>query len=291
MPNQNFFDKNEKQSSVVFREDSLQPVTKRTLPTGVGIFAVAIVSCAVVGLFVWLMTLPPKQVKGEYQLPAELVSATPVPENAEEQTQAESTVEPVDTIPRDEWYLKLVNAANPLPDSYGEQEMTSFGGGYYFDERIIEPLEEMLDAAEEDDVALRVVSGYRGVERQTSRHEAEVRAYENRGYSEEDALALASMEEPTYWECEHSLGLAVDLMDSAHSATSIAFAETEEFEWLQEHAAEYGFILRYPEDKVEITGMVYEPWHYRYVGKEDAQKIQESGLCLEEYLAQGQTEQ
>ena len=291
MPNQNFFDKNEKQSSVVFREDSLQPVTKRTLPTGVGIFAVAIVSCAVVGLFVWLMTLPPKQVKGEYQLPAELVSETPVPENTEEQTQAESTVEPVDTIPRDEWYLKLVNAANPLPDSYGEQEMTSFGGGYYFDERIIEPLEEMLDAAEEDDVALRVVSGYRGVERQTSRHEAEVRAYENRGYSEEDALALASMEEPTYWECEHSLGLAVDLMDSAHSATSIAFAETEEFEWLQEHAAEYGFILRYPEDKVEITGMVYEPWHYRYVGKEDAQKIQESGLCLEEYLAQGQTEQ
>ena len=290
MPNQKFFDKKNNHSAVVLHEDSLQPAKKIRFSINTTIIVAVVILCVIAGLFIWLFTLPPKQVEGGYQMPENLVDTTPIPAEVTvtEQPVVETTAAPVDDIPRDEWYLKLVNAENPLPDSYGEQEMTSFGGGFYFDERIIESLEQMMDAAEEDGAELRVISGYRGVNRQTDRHEAEVRAYKNRGYSEEDALALASMEEPSYWECEHSLGLAVDLMDSAHSSTSIAFDETEEFAWLMEHAAEYGFILRYPEDKVEVTGMVYEPWHFRYVGQEQAQKIKESGLCLEEYLAQGQ---
>ena len=289
MPNQNFFDKNDQNSAIIVEEDILESKPKGKTRNPAIVFTIVIV-LIVAGIFVWVMSLPPKPVEDAFQTPEALVNATPMPPVLEESsTQGESTsqsVQNVDDIPRDEWYLRLVNAENPLPDDYGEQEMTAFGGGYYFDERILDDLESMLDAAKEDGVKLRIESGYRGVNRQTTRNKNEIAAYKNRGYSEEDAIVLANMEEPPYLQCEHSLGLAVDLMDSGSKGTSIAFEETDEFEWLQDHAAEYGFILRYPEDKVEITGMVYEPWHFRYVGVEQAQKIKESGLCLEEYLEQ-----
>ena len=82
---------------------------------------------------------------------------------------------------------------------------------------------------------------------------------------------------------EHSLGLAVDLNSLEES-----FEQTAQFKWLIEHCAEYGFILRYPKDKEDITGISYEPWHYRYVGEDHAAKIMEQGLCLEEYVQQAQ---
>ena len=85
---------------------------------------------------------------------------------------------------------------------------------------------------------------------------------------------------------EHQLGLAVDIISNAHPELNEAWAETEEAKWLTENCAQYGFILRYPPDKSDITGIVWEPWHFRYVGEDAAAYIMENGLCLEEYLEQ-----
>ena len=82
---------------------------------------------------------------------------------------------------------------------------------------------------------------------------------------------------------EHQTGLAVDIYNKVLPYTS--FEETEEFTWMQENAYKYGFILRFPKDKTNITGYQYESWHYRYVGKEVAKEIHENNLTLEEYLA------
>ena len=148
-----------------------------------------------------------------------------------------------------------------------------------------EPLNGLLDAAEEEGLNLRVISGYRSVTRQTERHEDKVQEYLDEDYSEEEAEELAGREEPTYRESEHSLGLAVDFSDGTSSAPRMDFAETEEYQWLLENAADYGFILRYPEDKTQETGMNYQPWHFRYVTSDHAKVITEEGICLEEYLA------
>lgn len=83
---------------------------------------------------------------------------------------------------------------------------------------------------------------------------------------------------------EHHLGLAVDIVSLQYQQLDEAQARTPEIIWLTEHCSEYGFILRYPKDKTQITGIVYEPWHFRYVGVETAKVIMEQGLCLEEYL-------
>ena len=85
---------------------------------------------------------------------------------------------------------------------------------------------------------------------------------------------------------EHHTGLAADIVTPTHQTLDPQFADTAAGKWLLEHAADYGFILRYPEDKQETTKIIYESWHYRYVGEEHAKAIKESGLCLEEYLEQ-----
>lgn len=278
MPSQNFFsDKDGKTSVVVVKDYISQQQGPRRRRSVYIAAAVGLCLAAAVGLWAFLQPTPP--VESDFSAPQNPAQ--------NENLAAEPTPEPTpDPIPRDEWYLRLVNAENPLPEDYGEQEMTSFGGGYYFDQRVIDPLNGLLEAAEEEGLNLRVVSGYRSVTRQTERHEDKVQAYLNQGYSDEEAEELASREEPVYRECEHSLGLAVDFSDGTTSAPTEAFAETEEFAWLVENAADYGFILRYPEDKTDETGMVYQPWHFRYVTSDQAKAITESGLCLEEYLAQ-----
>lgn len=277
MPSQNFFsDKDEKASVVVVKDYVTQQPGRGPRRRGIYIAAaVGLCLAAAVGLWAFLQPTPP--VESDFSAPAPAPTETPA---------SETSVEPTpDPIPREDWYLRLVNAENPLPEDYGEQDMTSFGGGYYFDERVIEPLNGLLDAAEEEGLNLRVISGYRSVTRQTERHEDKVREYLDEDYSEEEAEELASREEPTYRESEHSLGLAVDFSDGTSSAPRMDFAETEEYQWLLENAADYGFILRYPEDKTQETGMNYQPWHFRYVTSDHAKVITEEGICLEEYLA------
>jgi D-alanyl-D-alanine carboxypeptidase len=126
----------------------------------------------------------------------------------------------------------------------------------------------MIEAAQADGVSLQVVAGYRSYSRQASAYTA----------GTTDVPAGAS---------EHNLGLSVDIMTPSETSYNIsAFEATAAYQWLRDNAANYGFILRYPEDATAITGFNYEPWHYRYVGVDQAQKIVASGLTLEQYLAQ-----
>jgi len=104
--------------------------------------------------------------------------------------------------------------------------------------------------------------------------------------SQEDAYNLTKREIAIPGTSEHSTGLAVDIVVLSHQTLDEDFEKTEGFKWLSENAQKYGFILRYPKNKEEITGIKYEPWHYRYVGEENAKKINEQGICLEEYLAE-----
>ena len=147
------------------------------------------------------------------------------------------------------------------------------------DERICDAYKEMQRDAYENGYTLWISSAYRSVEKQQDLLDAEVsRHMREDGLSEEEALekALQTMTVPGY--SEHNTGLAIDL----NGVTAI---EDEEYEWLCRHAADYGFILRYPQGKEAVTGIQFEAWHFRYVGQEHAQYMVQHDMCLEEYIA------
>lgn len=178
------------------------------------------------------------------------------------------------------WNLILVNKWNPIPDNY-DVSLTQLSNGQSVDTRIYRNLQEMFDAAREDGVYPVVAAGYRTSERQKSLLDEKIAELESEGYSVDDAQREAELWVAIPGTSEHQLGIAVDI-----NADGIHSAGTEVYEWLSKNAWNYGFILRYPSEKTEITGCSYEPWHYRYVGKEAAEEIYRQGLCLEEYSAQ-----
>ena len=181
------------------------------------------------------------------------------------------------------WYLHLTNFDHPLPDDY-QPELAEVQGGYYYDARAAEPLMDMLAAAEEDGVTIYVTSAFRAMAFQVVLYENEIQSFRDLGYDEEEAVALGGSLVAYPGTSEHQLGLAVDLVTPDHWNLTESFDETEGFAWLDAHAAEHGFILRFPKDKTAITRISYEPWHYRYVTPEHAMEIKRLGLCLEEYL-------
>ena len=185
-------------------------------------------------------------------------------------------------ISADDWRLILVNKIHTMPDNY--EVDTSKVGGYLVDERIAPDLERMINAAAEEGVTLRIGSAYRSVEYQRNLFDRNVEQLINRGYSETRARELTAESIADPGTSEHSLGLAVDFAVGDSTDFEETFEGTEEFAWLSAHAAEYGFICRYPKDKEDITQYTYEPWHYRYVGAEHANAIHARGICLEEYL-------
>lgn len=182
------------------------------------------------------------------------------------------------------WNLTLVNAAHPLPEDFAVVTET-LKSGKSFDARAIGALSEMINACWADGLQPLVCSAYRSVDDQTALFQEQLDRLLASGLSYDEARAAAAQEIAVPGTSEHSLGLAADICALSYQNLDSAQADTEEQKWLMAHCAEYGFILRYPKDKQEITGIIFEPWHYRYVGKEAAQAITEEGLCLEEYLA------
>ena len=172
------------------------------------------------------------------------------------------------------WYLTLVNRNNPIPQNYAIT-LTRVPGGELVDERIYQPLMDMLDAAKAQGLDPIVVAGYRTQQKQQSLYDEKIESYRNQGYSENEATRLAGQWVPLPGTSEHQLGLAVDINGATYDI----------YQWLQENSYQYGFIFRYPKDKTDITGTAQEVWHYRYVGVEAATEIYKQGLCLEEYLA------
>ncbi len=183
----------------------------------------------------------------------------------------------------DKWKLLLVNKKNPLPEGY-QTETRRLSNGLLVDTRIYEALMELLEAGNKERCALMVCSAYRSYDRQVELYAADIAKYQSWGYSYEEACALTEETLAVPGSSEHQSGLSVDIVTVRHQVLNAAFADTKAGKWLAEHAHEYGFILRYPKDKEDITGIDFEPWHFRYVGKEAAAEIYELGCCLEEYI-------
>lgn len=198
----------------------------------------------------------------------------------------EPTPKPEPTVDPDyEWQMRLVNAQNPLPDDFTPALAEIPGaGGREFDERAVDALTQMLQDGNAQGLSLMVCSAYRSIARQDYLFNSMLQDYMAKGYSEEEAYRITSTIRTPHGCSEHSTGLAADIVAVSYQTLDSGFANTAEGKWLAENCTQYGFILRYPEDKQDVTGIIYEPWHFRYVGKENAQKIKDSGLCLEEYL-------
>ncbi len=184
----------------------------------------------------------------------------------------------------DEDYLILVNKTHLLPDDY-KIETDYVQGSYEMEKTAAYYCKLMIEAAAADGINLKVLSAYRTVAYQQKLFDRNVQSrIDDDGMTYEEAYADTAVNIAPAGGSEHNAGLAVDIITEDDWDTYTGFEDTEEFAWLQEHAAEYGFIMRYASDKVDITGFIYEPWHYRYVGVKYAADIQASGLCLEEYL-------
>ena len=176
-----------------------------------------------------------------------------------------------------DWRLILVNADHAVPKGY-EVELTHLSNGVDVDSRIYPDLQRMFDDARAQGVNPTVVEGYRSHEAQAAMMQSYVDRYAAQGYSQSEAREMAREYVAEPGTSEHELGIAVDVGPAGSSTADQVYG------WLAEHAWDYGFILRYPADGEEITGIAYEPWHYRYVGPEAAQEIRARGVTLEEYL-------
>ena len=182
------------------------------------------------------------------------------------------------------WNLTLVNADHPLEEGFTVTTST-LSNGLEVDSRMYDALTDMLDACRAEGLEPLVCSAYRSVDKQTQLFQNKLDGYLADGMTYDEAYAATAVEIAVPGTSEHSLGLAVDICALSYQLLDEAQADTPEQQWLMAHCQEYGFILRYPEDKSDLTGIIYEPWHYRYVGVETAAEIMDQGLCLEEYLA------
>lgn len=184
-----------------------------------------------------------------------------------------SSVDPISEINP----LILVNSENAFPDNVN-LNLVSFNG-YQVADTIYNDLARMYNAALNDNITLKINNAYRSKDEQNQIFESKMNAYENEGYTKEKAYEQTTLTVQVPGYSEHETGLAIDFSNEGH------YDENEKmWEWLKNNAYKYGFILRYPEDKYEITKIDYEPWHYRYVGKKAAKDITNKNLTLEEYL-------
>ena len=240
--------------------------------------------------------------KNKQDKPAEGVTEAPASEPA---TTAPATTEPATTEPAtesrpitlpaassdgtpvivspsgDNWELTLVNLQYCLPEGYAPELAAAVeGSDVQLDARVAPAYQKMYEAAKADGCTLTPYSGYRTYDRQEDNYNRRVEYYVGQGFSEAEAKAKTQERILPAGCSEHNMGFAMDI-----GSASADFVSTKEFSWLCEHAYEYGFILRYPENKTAVTGVMYEPWHWRYVGEKAAKDMRESGQCLEEYLA------
>ena len=199
---------------------------------------------------------------------------------ASEQSSSDAEQHAVDTTA---WNLVLVNFAHRIEDDYAVKTK-QIPGGQYVDERIYDAVVQMLEDCEAEGYYPGVSSAYRDVQWQTELYNLEVQEQLAFGYPREEAVRRAKMEVAEPGTSEHHTGLALDMIADGNVSLEEYFEDTDVGKWLANNAYKYGFILRFPKGKEDITGVIYEPWHFRYVGKEAAKEITERGICLEEYL-------
>lgn len=171
------------------------------------------------------------------------------------------------------WEYLLANLDNPIGDYTPTTETLE---GQPLDSRIIEPMKEFVAAARAEGLSVYLSSGYRDYSTQQYLYNRKVAQY-----GEEVAKTIVAPPGTS----EHQTGLACDITDRYYEVKDSSLENTAMYQWMSQHCQEYGFIVRYPKDKEDVTGIIYEPWHFRYVGVEAATYIMEHGLCLEEFVA------
>lgn len=202
------------------------------------------------------------------------------PSSEEKVTEVSAVLQPLP------WNLVLVNFENTLPQDFSPEKLEEIDNGYEADSRIADAAKQMIADAYADNVHIIALSAFRDYEYQTELFENKVqRLQQEKGYSVDKAREEAKTVVAYPGTSEHQLGLALDLVDAGHTKLDESQEDTAAYKWLYEHCDEYGFIVRYPNGKTSITGIIYEPWHFRYVGKEAAKIIMDKGLTLEEYIA------
>lgn len=178
-----------------------------------------------------------------------------------------------------DWRIRLANYDHILPEDF-EVELADIDSTRQFDARAIKYLKDMINDMKKDGhTSIWVQSSYRSVARQKELYENSINKYLKQGKTQEEAEKLTDEYINKPGSSDHNLGLAVDF-----NYVDNTFADTAEYKWLLENAENYGFILRYPKDKEDITKIAYESWHWRYVGEEHAKKMNELNMCLEEYV-------
>lgn len=208
-----------------------------------------------------------------------------VPEEIISEPQPEPEPEPVYYIVEDDgWNLILTNPWNELPEDF-TVVLQDIGGGHRVDRRIVYALKTMMSDLCQDGRSAFICSSYRTNTKQTNLYNKKVDSYLSQGYTDEDAVVEAGKWVAVPGTSEHQTGLAVDIMSTRYLELDEGQEATAEQQWLMQNSYKYGFILRYPNNKTEITGIYYEPWHYRYVGIKAATEMFEKGICFEEYLA------
>jgi len=179
--------------------------------------------------------------------------------------------------------LILVNKWNPIPDDYAVdvKELPNHQrvAAVCYDDLML-----MLSDCEDAGLNPVVCSGYRTLKDQNTLFNNKVKRVMEQGYDQQTAVLLAGTEVAYPGTSEHHTGLAVDIVDRDYPVLDASQESRPTQQWLLENCWKYGFILRYPSDKTTLTGIIYEPWHYRYVGREAAEEIYKQGICLEEYL-------
>lgn len=213
-------------------------------------------------------------------------------QESQEQASASDEVNEEDfpTVSLDDWSLVLVGPNNKIKSEIAQKDLGKLSNGYLVDQRIVSDYEKLADAAKAAGHPLVMVSAYRSVAYQEEIFNANVNTLMSQGHTKEEAIRITKLTftEPGY--SEHHTGLAVDVVDQDwyqnHTGELLneGFGDTEGGKWLQAHAREYGFIIRYPKGKHAITQIDYEPWHLRYVGVEVATYIEEQELTFEEFL-------
>lgn len=193
--------------------------------------------------------------------------------------------EPVEEVSAENeaWKLLLVNPWNKIPEG-SSVTLKKLANGLQVDERIYDDLNAMLTECWRLGMHPVVCSAYRPHATQLRLHNNKIARLRSAGYSYESAVKEAGRWVAVPGTSEHETGLALDIVSYSYQLLDEKQENTVEQKWFMEHCWEYGFILRYPEDKTEITGIGYEPWHYRYVGRKAAAEMKELGLCLEEYI-------
>lgn len=183
----------------------------------------------------------------------------------------------------DSWRTILVNPWNSIDKNY-RVDLINIGNGHKVDQRIYSDLNKMITAAKDEGLSLHICSSYRDFNRQGELYENKIkRCIEEDGLNKKDAVIEAKKWVAVPGTSEHQLGLALDIVSESYQLLDESQEDTKEQKWLIENSYKFGFILRYPNDKSSITGIGYEPWHYRYVGRDIAEFITRNKITLEEY--------